>query len=304
MFKFDPNRLKSNTEPLGQGDSAAVFPYPKTDNDTRWVVKCIYAQNFNRLMQVLQEVVIGYNLDHPALLANRGFHAEKNSPGYNIYVKMPRMQMTMVELIAERQRTGKSMSETRILHYFDTLINGLEYLHSRKIAHRDIRPTNILLDDTKEVKLADVSIAAFAEDKEQHHNETKTYRLEAYRAPEMLEQNAKHKKKDLYSADLWSLGLVLLEMCLLEPGILKAKLSVEEREQLVKKKLEQAAKGYSDKLVALLTTLLDSKPSQRRTATGIRITLEQISGDIQKVSTYLLRWRAVLIIQTRLTKNS
>lgn len=183
MFKFDENRLDREADPLGQGEFAHVFPYQKNAEDTRWVVKCIHAQNFRKFMRTLQEVVIGFSLDHPALLPNKGFYAEQEKPTYKVYVKLPRMKMTMMDLLLQQQKTGQVLSEAQILSYFHTLISGLEYLHSRQIAHRDIKLSNLLLDYNDQVKLSDVGIAAFVGDEDQYYANPELFGPENYLAP-------------------------------------------------------------------------------------------------------------------------
>ena len=51
------------------------------------------------------------------------------------------------------------MEEELIMNWFIQLVEGIQYLHSNKIIHRDIKPQNIFINDEGVLKLADFGIS-------------------------------------------------------------------------------------------------------------------------------------------------
>jgi serine/threonine protein kinase len=84
--------------------------------------------------------------------------------------------------------------------YFHQLINGLEYIHSKNVAHLDIKPENLLLGDKFQLKIADFDNSII-------NGEVNVFPMGTlyYRAPEIIEMTCEHPK----AADIYSAGIVL-----------------------------------------------------------------------------------------------
>lgn len=70
-------------------------------------------------------------------------------------------------------------------HYFKSLMDGLIYCHGKGVAHRDIKPDNLLLGEKFELKLADFGFAAAFREKGKGGKLYTTLGTEAYMAPEI-----------------------------------------------------------------------------------------------------------------------
>jgi predicted Ser/Thr protein kinase len=86
-----------------------------------------------------------------------------------------------------------------------TLADALSYVHARGIVHRDVKPANILVTPGGEARLGDFGIARLIDVSTLTLDGT-TLGTAAYMAPEQLEDHQVGP-----SADIWSLGIVLLE---------------------------------------------------------------------------------------------
>lgn len=150
------------------------------------------------------------------------------------------------------------------------IISGLCHCHQRQVAHRDLKPQNLLVEpDTGRVCLADFGMAkhqgvlALIQDKD-----VEIVTL-WYRPPEVINRKAPYT----YNIDMWSLGCILAEMILcrpLYPGQTEQEiLHMIARTHKNKKKGLQAkfiGRGSSPEEINLILQLLEENPADRISA--------------------------------------
>ncbi len=85
----------------------------------------------------------------------------------------------------------------------------LEYIHGRKILHRDIKLTNIFLTGNNTVKLGDFGISRVLES-------TCEAAMTVVGTPYYMSPEVCESKPYTYKSDVWSLGCVLYELCALD----------------------------------------------------------------------------------------
>jgi len=97
----------------------------------------------------------------------------------------------------------KHLSESQIGAIMKYSLNGLQYLHSRGILHRDIKGANILITSDACVKLADFGVSSYTKEGSHRHTAVGTYH---WMAPEVVNEEYDAR------ADVWSLGITAIEM--------------------------------------------------------------------------------------------
>ncbi|KAG0451385.1 hypothetical protein HPP92_013784 [Vanilla planifolia] len=108
------------------------------------------------------------------------------------------------ELLARVARRGR-LSEPTALRYFHQLLSALRFCHARGVAHRDVKPQNLLLDRDGNLKVSDFGLAALPEHRREDGLLLTACGTPAYAAPEI----ARHHAYDGARADAWSCGVIL-----------------------------------------------------------------------------------------------
>ena len=103
----------------------------------------------------------------------------------------------------------RKLSEKTAKFLFRQIIEGIKYIHSKNIVHRDIKLENILIDVNNNIKICDFGIGKILDNKnERLHDQCGT---PMYMAPEIL-LSTKEKGYEAFPVDLWSSGIALYIM--------------------------------------------------------------------------------------------
>eukprot|EP01114_Cavostelium_apophysatum_P000719 TRINITY_DN10653_c0_g2_i2.p1 TRINITY_DN10653_c0_g2~~TRINITY_DN10653_c0_g2_i2.p1 ORF type:complete len:475 (+),score=79.18 TRINITY_DN10653_c0_g2_i2:36-1460(+) len=154
-------------------------------------------------------------------------------------------------------------------NYFQQLIAGVEYCHSRNICHRDLKPENLLVDDGNVLKISDFGLSALHSSEGNDANGSSkllntTCGTPNYIAPEVLSMNGYQGQP----ADLWSCGVILYVFL---AGFLPFE---DEKTEGLFKKIQKAQFKYppwfSQGVKDLLNRILVVDPKKRYTIDRIK----------------------------------
>lgn len=176
-----------------------------------------------------------------------------------------------------RRRTR--IPETIAKFIFKQIIEGIQYIHSKNIIHRDIKLDNILIDLNNTIKICDFGVSKQIRTGEIISDQCGT---PAYIAPEILRNNG----YEGYGVDIWSAGVVLYTML---TGTVPFKAhKIEELHKLILKGKYMSISEFNNNLdnnnntssnmsnqpisseaANLLSSILEIDPRKRITSEGI-----------------------------------
>lgn len=179
----------------GRGSFGNVFSvqhYEEEDEKKPDVaLKMVDSVNVGILQQNLQ---ILFDLKHKNLILCHSLEILKDENRVGLI-----MELADCSFAQDAQNQQKTFNLELIIKYFKDVCEGLQYLHSKKILHGNLKPKNILIKE-KVAKLSDYGLLS-------ELNPEKIPTLLPYLAPEVL-SGKKYEEK----SDIWSMGVIFYEI--------------------------------------------------------------------------------------------
>lgn len=219
-----------------------------------------------------RELMILRKVRHPNIVQLRFFffsHA-KSGCGTLLNILFDLQPTTVYDMITQLQEREELFPREEVAEYGYQIGDGLHYLHSLGIAHRDIKPRNLLLrPECKTVQICDLGSACHLS----QGSPLTTYICSRfYRAPELLLASYTYTT----AIDLWSLGCVLAEMALLRPLMAGDDTSDQLAEIVdlmgVPSKEEMVAMGAEDVVLAAAMGVMRVAREEVQISPAIKIT--------------------------------
>ena len=191
---------------LGKGGFAKCYELICQDNKKIFAAKMLPLSDIKTERQrqkLLTEIKIHKSLHHQQIVAFE-HHFKDNT---NVYILLELCQNQTLNELFERR---KKLSEIEVQCYIIQLIKALQYLHSHRVIHRDLKLGNLFLNDKMELKVGDFGLATKL-DFEGERKKT-VCGTPNYIAPEVLFGTG-HS----YEVDIWAVGVIIYTLLIGKP---------------------------------------------------------------------------------------
>ena len=194
---------------LGEGNTSKVYLARSIHNGSLTALKILKEEFLRRdndsIMSVHNEITILKNLKHSNIVSMMGYgdSGQVLKPSGRTINNLVYIEMEFVPggLLFDVCQTMGAMGEDTGRFLITQLLDSLDYIHKKRVVHRDLKLENILVDEHFNMKLADFGFACYKNiDALTNYRGTMTYM-----APEIKEG----KTYKGTQVDLFSLGVIL-----------------------------------------------------------------------------------------------
>lgn len=196
------NRYQIVTK-LGSGGTAVVYKAIDTVLNREVTVKILQEQfttNQKFVLRFRKEAQAIAALSHPNIVSVYDVGTSDEGEQYLI------MEYVEGKTLKEVIKKKGVLSLDRALDYTNQILAGLNHAHSFGVVHRDIKPQNIMITPTGQVKIMDFGLAMNLTDTTITYD-TSVFGSVYYIAPEIAQKGSGDARVDIYST-----GIVLYEM--------------------------------------------------------------------------------------------
>lgn len=256
---------------VSQDQSTSVFLYSSpSPYGAKVIVKQIACPSESIAQRAESEAQIARAHPHLHIAECLGYKREPNpAGGFFLYIFSPAYPKSLHDDVTEKARTLQFYSEQELWAFYEQLLDAFVYLQSLGVAHRDIKPHNVLLTDQRQLKICDFGFAK--QIGTQGPAVSSLLGTMAYFSPALriayLRGGVTQVQHNPFKSDVYSLGMVLLHITLLNlPQKLR---ELPELQQNVDIELNKLTK-YSQKWVELLRCMLRTEEDSRPDFLGLQ----------------------------------
>ncbi|XP_035253422.1 serine/threonine-protein kinase TAO2 isoform X2 [Anguilla anguilla] len=207
FYRDDPEKLFADLREIGHGSFGAVyFARDVRSNEVVAIKKMSYSgkQSNEKWQDIIKEVKFLQKLRHPNTVEYRGCYLREHTA----WLVMEYCLGSASDLLEVHK---KPLQEVEIAAITHGALQGLAYLHSHNMIHRDVKAGNILLTEPGQVKLGDFGSASIVAPANSFVG------TPYWMAPEVI--LAMDEGQYDGKVDVWSLGITCIELAERKPPL-------------------------------------------------------------------------------------
>lgn len=251
---------------IGSGASSKIYITLDTKTHKYYATKVFktlgfYSDGYDMVSRFEREIRILWKFNHENILGiHEALISESTSTAYIV------LEWADCGCLEQFCSSTKSLDLCEIATIFKQIVSGLMYIHQNGIAHKDIKPSNVLLFSDGTAKISDFGIG------HSFQSADSVVGSPAYQAPEVFGNDDDDDSPlviDPIKEDVWSLGVSLYQLAFCKlpfSGNNEYEIARSARESIL-----QYGDDVPEDLVDLLRGMLEIDPTKR-------LTMEQIKN--------------------------
>ena len=282
--KFEENEYKDIRE-LGHGAFGKINLVKDIKTEQEFALKQIFSRDDKDCKEKIKKLESLYKLENDNIIKLYKINITNNPYStFIINILMEKAENDWDKEIKNRIKTNQFYTELEILVILKQLISGLFFLQKNNIAHRDVKPQNILIFEKKSrfLKKTIYKIADLGEAKDYPKNKKEHTLIgsELFMSPLVyngFRQNKRYIIHNPFKSDVYSLGLCFVYAICLNLDAVKNIREMKYKENITKNIESKLKINYSPRLMNIIYKMIEYEENNR-------YDFEQLEKELEKIS--------------------
>jgi serine/threonine protein kinase len=196
---------------IGEGGFGYVYKAKNTTDGLTYAVKTMQYtfEDDSKLVAFQNEIKMATQVSSPNVITYKFTHDGTIFPELPPYIIMEYAnQGTLTDILKSKKIQGMFLENKELIEMFIQLSNGMLTINE-KLVHRDIKPDNILVHNSK-LKITDFGLSKLAGER------TRTMSFKGYGTLKYIAPEAWNSDKNTIQMDIYSMGIVFYELATLQ----------------------------------------------------------------------------------------